>query len=268
MPFTKGNNTMKKLLIILLLLPMIGFSLNSQLKAIIILGEGDNLSDKQEDITYMENIRLFLNEKNVLVKTFYDNEVKWEDIVEEAKDASILIYQGHGIEWKKGYGGFDLKKNVSSEDIVRDLKLKSNAVVLFQSVCGGAGSSAGDDIDIGLEEAKKRILSYSDPFFKIGAKAYFAINTKGGVMDFLISFFRSESIQQIFNKSLGSFYEKEIDIRYDKDKNIGIASRNWGGTTTRTTWFNGEKTTEEVPSIKNYSITYIGNPDYNINYIK
>ena len=259
---------MKKILFMLLFFPVICFSLNSQLKAIIILGVGDNISDKQEDIEYMEKIRLFLNEKNVLVKTFYDDEVKWEDIVEEAKDANILIYQGHGIEWEKGYGGFDLKKNVSSEDIVRDLKLKSNAVILFQSVCGGAGSSSGDDIDIGLEEAEKRILSYSAPFFKIGAKAYFAINTTGGVMDFLIAFFRSESIQKIFNNSLGIFYDKEIETRYDKDKYIGIASSNWGGTTTRTTWHNGKKIIEEVPSIKNYSIAYIANPDYNIDYTK
>ncbi len=260
---------MKKLLLILLCLPMIGFSLGSQLKAIIILGEGDNISDKQEKIEYMEKIRLLLTKNNVLVKTFYNDDVKWQDIVKESQDASILIYQGHGLEWKgKGYGGFDLKKSVSSEDIARDLKLKSNAVILFQSVCGGAGSSAGDDIDIGLKEAQKRIVSYSTPFFKTGAQAYFATNTTGGVMDFLIAFFHNYSIQKIFNNSLGSFYDKEIEKQYDKEKYIGIASSDWGGTTIRTTWKNGKKITQEIPSVKGYRIAYIANPDYNIHYLK
>ena len=119
---------MKRLLLILLCFPLVCFSFNKKLKAVIILGEG---ADKQDKIEYMEEIRSFLNANNVIVKTFYDNDIKWEDIVKEAKDASILIYQGHGIKWNyKGYGGFDLKNNVSSEDIERDLKLKSNAIIL------------------------------------------------------------------------------------------------------------------------------------------
>ena len=84
---------MKKLLL-LLFVPLVCFSSNEKIKAVIILGEG---ADKQEEIEYMEEIRLFLNDNNVIVKTFYDNDIKWEDIVKESRDASILIYQGHGI---------------------------------------------------------------------------------------------------------------------------------------------------------------------------
>tara|TARA_B110000879_G_scaffold2706_1_gene3694 strand:+ start:45 stop:824 length:780 start_codon:yes stop_codon:yes gene_type:complete len=254
---------MKNILFTLALLVSFS-SFGQQLKAILMLGDEDLISNKQDDIEYMEEIRIFLQKNNVLVKTFYNN-FRWQDVVKEAEDTSVFIYQGHGIDWKeKGYGGFDLKKKVSSEDISRDLKLKSNSIILFQSVCGGAGSSAGDNLDIGLKEAKNRIVSYSAPFFKTGAEAYFSINTVGGVMDFLQEFFLNKSIRQIFNNSIGAFYDKEIEEEFAMDKYIGIASRDWGGTVTRTSWINGKKTTEEVPSVKSYSIAYVSNPNYSI----
>lgn len=49
-------------------------------------------------------------------------------------------------------------------------------MVIFKSVCGGAGFSADDRIDIGTDEAKKRVCSYASPFFKIGSAAYYANN--------------------------------------------------------------------------------------------
>ena len=255
---------MKKILFTLALL--ISFaSFGQQLKAILMLGDEDLISNKQDDVEYMEEIRIFLQKNNVLVKTFYNNFI-WQDVVKEAENTSIFIYQGHGIDWKeKGYGGFDLKKKVSSEDISRDLKLKSNSIILFQSVCGGAGSSAGDNLDIGLKEAKNRIVSYSSPFFKTGAEAYFSINTVGGVMDFLQDFFLNKSVRQIFNNSITTFYDKEIEEVLVMDKYIGIASSNWVGTVTQTSWANGKKTIKEVPSVKSYDIAYVSNPNYSIN---
>ena len=44
-------------------------------------------------------------------------------------------------------------------------------------------------------------------------------------------------------KASGSSKE-EIEEEFAMDKYIGIASRDWGGTVTRTSWINGKKTTE------------------------
>ena len=236
-----------------------------QLKAILILGEGD---DKQEEILYFNKIADLLDLNGWEVIKCYDN-ITWEEVTLKGENANVLIYQGHGIYWKDdGYGGFDLKNNVSRSDVRLDLNLNPEALILFQSVCGGAGSSAGDNEDIGIAEAKKRIINFSEPFFFSGAGAYFAINTKNGVFDFLTEFLNGETIDSIFNNSLSVFYNKEINEIFKDDKVISIASSDWGGefTRTHTEWNNGKKTTtiEVLPSFKKYNIAYISNPNFNI----
>ena len=46
-------------------------SFGQQLKAILMLGDEDLISDKQDDIEYMEEIRIFLQKNNIIVKQFY-----------------------------------------------------------------------------------------------------------------------------------------------------------------------------------------------------
>ena len=260
---------MKYLLCILLSLPIISYSQSDQLKAVIIVGDQqDGTINAIED---MENIHTFFKSKNVIVKTFYHPKTSWKDIVKESKDASFFVYSGHGLSWPDGkYGGLDLNESVSSEDIKNDLKLRSNAIVIFKSVCGGAGSSASDDGDIGVKKAIKRVSDYSIPFLSIGASAYYANNFGEGCLSFLNDFFEGKTMKECFDISIGWSAKLEIDqnYKYDKRKSIGLASSDWGGTVTKTLYINGVKSVREVPATKDYDIAYVADPLYSLSTLK
>lgn len=193
---------MRYMLCILLSILNISYSQADKLKAVIIVGD---LQDRTVSaIKEMEEIHSFFKSKNMIVKTFYHPKTSWKEIISASKDASIFVYCGHGISWTGGkYGGLDLDRAISSEDILNDLKLKDNAIVIFQSVCGGAGSSASDDGDIGIKKALERVSDYSMPFLKIGASAYFSDNFRNGCLSFLNNFFEGKTIKECFDNSLG-----------------------------------------------------------------
>jgi hypothetical protein len=181
------------------------------------------------------------------------------------------VYSGHGMSWPDGkYGGLDLNKAISSEDIVNDLKLRSNAIIIFKSVCGGAGSSASDDGDIGIKKAIERVSDYSRPFLNIGASAYYANNFGEGCLSFLNDFFEGKTMKECFDNSIGWSAKLEVDqnYRYDRSKSIGVASCDWGGTVTKTSYINGVKSVREVPASKDYDIAYVANSRYNISTLK
>ena len=260
---------MKYLFYILLSIPILSFSQADQLRAVIIIG--DLQDGTVSAIKEMEEIHSFFKSKNVIVKTFYHPKTNWKDIVRASKDASFFLYRGHGMSWPDGkYGGLDLNKAISSEDIVNDLKLKANAIVIFKSVCGGAGSSASDDGDIGIRKALERVSDYSRPFLNIGASAYYADNFGNGCLSFLNDFFEGKIIKECFDNSIGWSAKLEIDqdYKYDKSKSIGVASSDWGGTVTRTSYINGVKSVREVPSTKDYDIAYVANPRFSISTLK
>jgi len=260
---------MKYLLCILLSLPFISYSQADQLRAVIIVG--DQQDGTMNAIEDMENIHTFFKSKNVIVKTFYHPKTSWKDIVKASKDASFFVYSGHGMSWPDGkYGGLDLNEAISSEDIVNDLKLRSNAIVIFKSVCGGAGSSASDDGDIGIKKAIERVSDYSKPFLNIGASAYYADNFGEGCLSFLNNFFEGKTIKECFGNSIGwlAKFEIEKNYKFDKRKSIGMASSDWGGTVTKTSYINGVKSVREVPATKDYNIAYVANPSYSISILK
>ena len=260
---------MRRLLFIILFIPIISYSQADQLRAVIIVGDQqDGTINAIED---MENIHTFFKSKNVIVKTFYHPKTSWKDIVKESKDASFFVYSGHGMSWPDGkYGGLDLNEAISSEAIVNDLKLKSNAIVIFKSVCGGAGSSASDDGDIGIKKAIERVSDYSRPFLNIGASAYYANNFGEGCLSFLNDFFEGKTMKECFDNSIGWSAKLEVDqnYRYDRSKSIGVASCDWGGTVTKTSYINGVKSVREVPATKDYDIAYVANSRYNISTLK
>ena len=260
---------MKYLLCILLSLPFISYSQADQLRAVIIVG--DQQDGTMNAIEDMENIHTLFKSKNVIVKTFYHPKTSWKDIVKASKDASFFVYSGHGMSWPDGkYGGLDLNEAISSEDIVNDLKLRSNAIVIFKSVCGGAGSSASDDGDIGIKKAIERVSDYSKPFLNIGASAYYADNFGEGCISFLNIFFEGKTIKECFGNSIGwlAKFEIEKNYKFDKRKSIGLASSDWGGTVTKTSYINGVKSVREVPATKDYNIAYVANPSYSISILK
>jgi hypothetical protein len=148
--------------------------------------------------------------------------------------------------------------------------LKKNALVLFQSVCYGAGSSAGDDTDIGIVEAEKRVLNYAKTFVNNGVGCYFAINSNSGVHDFLEDFFEGKTLKQCFSKSTEHFFKVEKLAKLPAYDNmmLGIASMNAGGTTTRTTYTNGVKKVEQLPSVKSYLVAFVSSEDYDIDKLR
>ena len=256
---------MRYLLCILLSMPIISYSQADQLRAVIIVG--DLQDGTVSAIKEMEEIHSFFKSKNVIVKTFYHPKTSWKDIISASKDASFFVYRGHGMSWPDGkYGGLDLDEAISSEDIMNGLKLKANAIVIFKSVCGGAGSSASDDGDIGIKKALERVSDYSRPFLNIGASAYYADNFGNGCLSFLNDFFEGKTMKEYFDNSI---FDSEQVYRYDKRKTIGIISNDWGGTVIRTSYINGVKTTvEEIPATKDYDIAYVANPIYSISTLK
>jgi hypothetical protein len=250
-------------------MPFISYSQADQLRAVIIVG--DLQDGTVSAIKEMEEIHSFFKSKNMIVNTFYHPKTSWKDIVSASKDASFFVYSGHGMSWTDGkYGGLDLNEAISSKAIVNDLKLKSNAIVIFKSVCGGAGSSASDDGDIGIKKAIERVSDYSKPFLSIGASAYYANNFGEGCLSFLNDFFEGKTIKECFDNSIGWSAKLEVDqnYRYDRSKSIGLASSDWGGTVTKTSYINGVKSVREVPATKDYDIAYVANPRYSISTLK
>ena len=147
---------MKHIFFILFLLPTTLFSQSNSLQAVLIVGDHQDRTSLA--IEKMEVLHAFFKNKDVKVKTFYHPNTSWDEIIRVSKKCSFFVYSGHGISWPDGkYGGLDLNKSVSSKDIKSSLKLKPNSLIIFKSVCGGAGSSANDDGDIGIKKAIDRV---------------------------------------------------------------------------------------------------------------
>lgn len=153
------------------------------LKAVIFVGpiDTDTGPGTMEQITYAQQTAATLRAYGVTVHEFYPNagSAKWKDIAAAAQGAHFIIYRGHGVSIENTtplqVGGFWLRGNeyVSSDQIRAELRPAKNFIVMmFGSYT--AGSTSGDKISIGLDEARRRVAMYSDPFFDIGAGAYYA----------------------------------------------------------------------------------------------
>ncbi|MBN1950674.1 MAG: hypothetical protein JW801_05695 [Bacteroidales bacterium] len=236
------------------------------LSAVMLVGPQED--GTAQAIEGMDKIADFLEEKGLTVYKFYDQDTDWEAIKNAAKNASFLIYSGHGSRMGENgaVGGLILSHSHSSKKIKEELRMKKNAVVLFKSVCNGAGSSADDDGDIGIAEAVRRVSDYSLPFFSTGAACYYANNLGNGCLDFLEYFFEGKDLETCFEETSKTWAKIEYSKTYKSDgnKKLGIASTDWGGTVTRTTYTNGEKVVEEIPSSKDYDIAFVGDPEFTI----
>lgn len=241
-----------------------------KLKAVLVLGHLED--ETAEAITTMNTIANVLIENGVDVQKFYDAKAEWSSITAASKGAHFFIYKGHGSQMNENgvYGGLCINPFVSNKQIAEELHLSPNALVLLQSVCGGAGSSASDGGEIELTEAFKRVSDYSLPFFKAGAAAYFAVNSYDGVADCLKLFFEGNSIGECFNKAAAHFYKVEPpkNYPYNNTKKIVVASSDWGGAITLITYENGIKIEKTVPSYKIYNIAFVADPLYNIKDLK
>jgi hypothetical protein len=155
----------------------------SGLKAVVFTGpiDGDNGDWTLDEINNAKAAAAALRSYGVSVQEFYPNQANgtWENIKAAAVGAHFLIYRGHGVYWGDmpypPVGGFYLKNGVFvSNDMIRsELHPAKNFIVMLYG-CFTAGSSGDDPISIDVNEAKRRVVMYAQPFFDLGAAGYYA----------------------------------------------------------------------------------------------
>lgn len=225
---------------------------HSSFKAVLVVGHSQGQTESS--IKSMNKIAEFFKEKGIKTFCFYDTAAKWQDISKVAKGAHFFIYNGHGTQG----GGLRIEQGGYTKDIL-ELPLAKNAIVGFQSVCFGAGSSAGDDEEITIDEAAKRVNWYAEPFLKAGAGCYYANNWDDGVLFFLRKLFDG-----------GVCFEEYLKVgevmQYNSDttKKIGLTPNNLRGIVTRTSYTNGVKTVKTVPRHKRFDIAWVASPSFSI----
>ena len=240
----------------------------SRIKAILVVGPVEESTSAFIEET--EEIASYLRGLGVQVKVFYDPAAKWNDIVRESAGAHIFFYSGHGSKMgvQGKAGGLCLSDGgmVSSATIIRDLTLHKNALVLFAKVCMGAGSSAGDDSDIGVAEAVERVSNYALPFVRIGAAGYYANNYYHSMLPFLRGFFNKKNLKQVYSETASRYSHIETfeKFSYSPRLEVSVASCDHEGFSTRTTYTNGVKRVEQVPLFKNYDVAYVGIPGFTV----
>lgn len=189
-----------------------------QLKAVLIVGpiDGDDGTWTRGEIENMEAAAEELETNGVDVHRFYTPNNDWDAIKQSAQGAHFLLYRGHGVWWPyisdfphPHVGGFALKDKIfSSDDIRQDLDLADNAIVmLYGCFTAGHSSHEKDHRDIGIDEAKRRVAQYSDPFFDVGASAYYANWFGSAFQMFLRYLFQGQT--------LGNAYESYFDFNAD-----------------------------------------------------
>ena len=240
---------------------------SAPLEAVLIVGNTEK--GTLSSIKDMNALALIFENRGIKVTKFYDRNTNWEAIKRAAKNASFFVYSGHGstmgINGKTG--GLCLNQMITTKQILEELQLKKNAIVLFKSVCGGAGSSADDSKDIGIEEASTRVSDYAQPFFTIGAACYYADNYEDGIHQFLTHFLDGMTNVECYTANTQHDYVcREISQPFplDRKKQIAISSDQPGGMTTQYIFKNGKTTYKKIPSFKNYNIAFVGNPEFTI----
>jgi len=257
--------------LILMLIGKLGFTQSTSvlckdttLKAVLIVAYQEDATD--DAIAEMKKIENYLLENKVKVKHFYTHECNWTQIKKESYNTDFFIYCGHGsnLGGNGSVGGLILNTRVTSKQIIEELKFNNKPIIIFKSVCNGAGSSAGDNEDIGIEEAVKRVKSYSDPFFSIGAKIYLANDRNGAITQFFKYFFQGLPISECYNKLNGTYNLVEYFNELADGSFLAVSSNKSQGITTRISYVNGRKKVTTFPSIKSYSSAYRGNPNLKI----
>jgi murein DD-endopeptidase MepM/ murein hydrolase activator NlpD len=154
-------------------------------KVLYLVGQVDGLdgSTTEEFIEDSERDAQALRQMGFDVALFEAGKQHWSDVLKQAPGAKVLVYRGHGIyrgdfHHPETVGGFNLAPGefVAKEQIANDLRVMSPGwVAILPSSCYAAGQSGPEwNQDIGLEEAKRRVATYSEDFLAGGAACYFA----------------------------------------------------------------------------------------------
>jgi hypothetical protein len=202
---------------------------SKKLEALCIVGS--RVSQSYEDRT--EEIAELLESQNVKVHRFYDGNNNWEKIKKAAENCTFFIYSGHGtvLGLDGGFGGLVVEDFISAQQIVDELKFKKDAIVIYQSACGGAGSSADDEGDLDVETAEERVVETATPFLLAGAKAYHANNYFGGALDFLKNLLGGKTVSESYITTAETWNTIEKNERLKSNRlpsiyYVGISSDN------------------------------------------
>lgn len=182
------------------------------LKAVLLVGPIDGIDGSwtKAEIANMELAAQVLIKNGVEVHRFYPGSGTFEEIEEAAKGAHFLLYRGHGVYDGNipfpNVGGFSLSSGYYSPDRIKtNLHLATNAIVmLYGCFTAGSSSAEGDEYDIGITEASRRVAQYSAPFFIAGAAGYYANWYGNAFQSFLTNLFAGQT--------LGSAYENYFDF--------------------------------------------------------
>jgi thiol-disulfide isomerase/thioredoxin len=147
------------------------------LKAILLVGpiDGPTGSATRESIRiFQETAQLFKN-YGVTVYEFYSPNSDWDKVKQISAGAHFLIYSGHGVYDGKippgKVGGLALDKGSGD---TRELNLHPNAIIMLLKSCFAAGNSGLDIGQIDLNEARRRVAMYSEPYLEQGFAGYYA----------------------------------------------------------------------------------------------
>ena len=181
------------------------------LRAVLLVGpiDGDDGSWTTSEKQNMDLAATELASHGVTVFKFYTPDNDWEQIKDAANGAHFVFYRGHGVysgdmppTW---VGGFSLKDRfASSDDIRNDLNLAPNAIVMLYGCFTAGSSSAPDEGEIDITEAKRRVGMYSSPFVDLQASGYYA-NWFGSAFQMFVRY--------LFDgQTLGEVYESYFDF--------------------------------------------------------
>lgn len=212
----------------------------------------------------------YLRERGVQVKEFYHPNTKWKDILKASEGANLFIYSGHGSNQGINYdaGGLCLLDGIRhASEIKSELKLHKNALVIFNSACSSAGSSASDTKDIGAKEAQKRVAEYAYPFLVNTNGAYLANNNTDWMIPFFMSFFSGKTLTEIHQKELLKHYKAVQPAIYSYDRSYVVGVSYYMPSVPFTeiiTITNGKKTVEKVKTHNEYDLAYVSKPGYSV----
>ena len=196
--------------------------------------------------------------------TVYPPPTSWATIVEGSKNAHVFLYAGHG----NGDGLYLAEGQISSKMIKQDLKLQNNAIVLFNHVCFGAGSSASDKSKLSDQDATRRVEEYSKTFIEMGVGGYYANNTCGSMFSFFERFLSQNPLKEIVMNSRQTNYNvvvTENPYKYNSTYEILVTcNENREGYSTITTYKNGVKSVTKRRTFPSYGLAYVGNPQLTI----
>ena len=176
------------------------------LKAVLLVGpiDGDYGPWTTREKAAMDLVAAVLETYGVTIHRFYAPDNDWTEIVTAAEGAHFFIYRGHGVYWdampNPTVGGLALADRfVSADDIRDELRLAPNAIVMLYG-CFTAGSSSIDAGALSREEARRRVIQYSNPFLDIGAAGYYANWQGDAFQQFTSHLFQGMTLGQAYER--------------------------------------------------------------------